>query len=60
MIPQTDVLKSTAHFTDAQTVLIKESFEPELGPAPSPQHWKTSQGYACKSERGKNSAGHDN
>ena len=36
MVPQTDVLKSTAHFTDAQTVLINESFELELGPALSP------------------------
>lgn len=44
MIPQTDMLEGTAHFTDAQTVLISESFEPELGPALFLQHWKTSQG----------------
>lgn len=44
MAPQTDPLKSTAPFTDAQTVPVDEAFEPELGPTPSPQHWKTPQG----------------
>lgn len=33
MITDAEVLKIMAHFTDAQTVLVNESLEPELCPA---------------------------